>query len=138
MFMNVYFLFVNITNVSFCWDLSEVCEDSMKKLVVFIPTSHKEEVKNSMFTAGAGQVGAYNSCSFEVVGIGQFRPLKGSNPYIGNLNEVEKVEEVRVEMVCRDECLQDVISAMRQSHPYEEPAFDIIDLYNDQLDCSLC
>ena len=102
----------------------------MYKIVVFIPETHSEKVKNAMFDNGAGKIGDYDSCSFETRGTGQFRPLPGSNPYIGKENLVEKVEEVKVEMVCPPDCIKEVVEAMKNSHPYEMPAYDIIKLVN--------
>lgn len=98
----------------------------MFKIVVFIPLEAKERVKQAMFVAGAGVQGAYENCSFEMVGTGQFRPLEGANPTIGSVGELELVAEARVEMLCHADCLKKVVRAMRESHPYEEPAYDII------------
>lgn len=98
----------------------------MYKLVVFVPEEFKESVKNSMFENGAGKIGDYDCCSFESLGTGQFRPLEGSNAFIGSVGAVEHVAEYRVEMVCVDDALKSVITAMKEAHPYEEPAYDII------------
>jgi len=68
-------------------------------------------------------MGNYDSCSWQVLGQGQFRPLKGSNAFIGQQGQLERVEEYRVEMVCLDECAEAVLSALKLSHPYEEPAY---------------
>ena len=103
----------------------------MFKIVVFIPLEQTEDVKSAMFEAGGGRIGNYDCCSFQLEGEGQFRPLKGSNPHIGSLDSIEKVKENRVEMVCSDELIRPVIAAMREAHPYEEPAFDVIKLSND-------
>ncbi|MCY4524286.1 MAG: YqfO family protein [Halobacteriovoraceae bacterium] len=100
----------------------------MNKIVVFIPESHKEQVKNAMFKAGAGKLGNYDSCSFEVSGTGQFRPLRDSKPYLGETDRLESVSEFRVEMVCPGDKTTEVLSAMREAHPYETPAFDVIKL----------
>ncbi len=78
-----------------------------------------------MFDSGAGKIGNYDSCSFELLGKGQFRPLEGSDAFIGSVGEVELVDEYRVEMVCEDRYLRDVILALKSAHPYEEPAYDI-------------
>lgn len=98
----------------------------MFKIVLFVPVANKEEVKRAMFVAGAGVQGAYENCSFEMIGTGQFRPLQGASPAIGRVGELERVEEARVEMLCPAECLGRVIRALRAAHPYEEPAYDII------------
>ncbi len=98
----------------------------MFKIVLFVPVTNKEEVKRAMFVAGAGVQGAYENCSFEVIGTGQFRPRRGARPAIGSVDELEQVQEARVEMLCPADCLGRVIRALRETHPYEEPAYDII------------
>ena len=97
----------------------------MFKLVFFVPESHLEIVKSAVFTAGAGRMGDYEACAWQTLGQGQFRPLPGSNPFIGSDNQLELVSEYRVEMVCADDCIQAAVAALRQAHPYEEPAFDV-------------
>nr|WP_255771513.1 YqfO family protein [Microbulbifer guangxiensis] len=84
-----------------------------------------EEVKQALFAAGAGRIGDYDSCCFQVAGTGQFRPLEGSQPFIGQTGKVEQVAEYRVEMVCADALVDGALAAMREAHPYEEPAFDL-------------
>ncbi len=100
----------------------------MKKLVVFVPETHIEVVKNALFESGAGRLGDYECCSWQTLGQGQFQPNAAANPYLGRAGELESVLEYRVEMVCDDSCLADAVAALRQAHPYEEPAFDIIEL----------
>lgn len=98
----------------------------MYKLTVYIPADSVETVKTAMFEAGGGRYDGYDCCCFQVEGMGQFRPLAGSEPYIGQTNEIEQVREFRVELVCSPETVHDVVSAMIQSHPYEVPAYDIV------------
>jgi hypothetical protein len=100
----------------------------MLKIIVFIPKKFSEKVKEEMFKAGAGKFKNYDCCSFESEGVGQFRPLKNARPFIGSIDRIKKVKEVKVEMICEEECLKEVISAMKKSHPYEEVAFDVISL----------
>ena len=100
----------------------------MYKLVFFVPVDAKERVKAAVFGAGAGRIGRYECCSWEVAGTGQFRPLEGANPAIGEVGALESVSEYRVEMVLEDARLTDVIAALRAAHPYEEPAFDVVKL----------
>ena len=100
----------------------------MKKIVFYVPVDAAIAVKESVFDAGAGKIGNYDKCCFETVGTGQFRPLEGSNPTIGNQNEVEQVEELRIETICSDDKLSKVIESLRMSHPYEEPAIDVFEL----------
>ena len=99
----------------------------MFHIAFYVPESHLEEVKESMFEAGAGSIGNYDKCSFEYKGIGQFRALKGSDPFIGQQGVIEKVSEVKVEMVCKKEVLQNVINALKEAHPYETPAYYVIE-----------
>lgn len=96
----------------------------MYKFCFFVPESHLEQVKQAVFDTGAGRIGDYDQCCWQVKGTGQFRPLTGSQPFIGESGVLERVEEYRVEMVCSDEKIRDAVAALRQAHPYEEPAFD--------------
>ena len=97
----------------------------MYKICVFVPETAAESVKQAMFAAGAGKIGAYDSCCWQTNGQGQFRPLNGSSPTIGEKDRIETVAEFRIEMVCADEFIQDTVAALRNSHPYEEPAYDV-------------
>ncbi len=97
----------------------------MHKLVFFVPVSHVDVVKQAVFDAGAGRIGNYEHCSWQVLGEGQFRPMDGSSPFVGCLGEMAQVEEYRVEMVCADELLQEAVRALLAAHPYEEPAYDV-------------
>ena len=97
----------------------------MYKLCIYIPETHVEPVKQALFAAGAGRIGDYDACCWQVKGTGQFRPLEGSQPFIGEAGKVEQVAEYRVEMVCADECVDAALAALRAAHPYEEPAFDL-------------
>lgn len=97
----------------------------MYKLCFYVPASHLEPVKQALFAAGAGRIGAYEQCCWQVAGLGQFRPLAGARPFIGAPDKLEQLEEFRVEMVVSDDCIQAVVATLRASHPYEEPAFDV-------------
>ena len=103
------------------------------KLVVFVPDSHLAELKQAIFSAGAGRLGNYDSCSWQALGEGQFQPLSGSTPYLGSKNKIEKVQEWRLETLVQEKALKQVITALRTSHPYEEPAFDLMPLYDSKL-----
>jgi len=103
---------------------------SLFKLCFTVPVANVEAVKAAVFAAGAGRVGLYDSCAWQVLGEGQFRPLAGSQPHIGQQGEVEKVAEYRVEMVCTAEHLSAALKALRAAHPYEEPAIDVWRLEN--------
>jgi hypothetical protein len=97
----------------------------MYKLVFFVPESHLEPVKAAVFDAGAGRVGRYEHCCWQLLGQGQFRPLAGAVPFIGAENQLTLVPEYRVEMVCEDELIEAAVCALRATHPYEQPAFDV-------------
>jgi hypothetical protein len=98
----------------------------MHKLTVYVPASHVEVVKDALFEAGAGRYRAYDRCCWQVLGTGQFRPLAGSRPFVGSQGRTEQVPEWRVEMLCSDDRVADVTAALRRTHPYEEPAFDVV------------
>lgn len=100
----------------------------MKKLTVYIPEIQLESVKQALFDAGAGRYAAYDHCCWQVLGTGQFRPLEGSSPAIGAVGSVTHVPEYRVEMICEDTLVGAVTAALRAAHPYEEPAFDFVDI----------
>lgn len=103
----------------------------MYKLCFYVPESHLEAVKQAVFTAGAGRIGDYDSCCWQVQGQGQFRPLEGSKPFLGQTGSVEQVPEYRVEMVCDASCIKTVVAALLEAHPYEEPAWDVIALVTE-------
>ena len=98
----------------------------MLKLTVYIPEADLEAVKTALFEAGAGRYGGYDRCCWEVKGVGQFRPLEGSRPYVGRCDEVARVVEYRVEMICEDADEGAVRRALLDAHPYEVPAFDFV------------
>lgn len=106
----------------------------MYKLCFYVPESHLEEVKQAVFAAGAGRIGDYDSCCWQVAGEGQFRPLEGSQPFLGEQGSVERVPEYRVEMVCDMEHIKAVAAALLAAHPYEEPAWDVITLVTGLVD----
>ncbi len=94
------------------------------KLCFFVPETHVEQVKDAVFGAGAGRLGLYDRCSWQVMGTGQFRPLPGSRPFIGEAGTVEQVLECRVEMICSASHIHAAVKALVDAHPYETPAFE--------------
>lgn len=100
------------------------------KLVVFVPIEAAAKVSNAIFAAGAGAIGNYSNCGFSSEGVGTFLPRKGATPAKGKKGKLEKVAEVRFETIVPAESLDKVVEAMRDAHPYEEPAFDCLRLYN--------
>jgi len=103
----------------------------MYKLCFYVPDSHLESVKNAVFAAGAGRIGDYDSCCWQVLGEGQFRPLTGSAPFLGQHGELERVAEYRVEMVCEAANIGASVAALLAAHPYQEPAWDVVALVTE-------
>lgn len=103
----------------------------MYKICFFVPESHLEVVKEALFVAGAGRVGDYDRCSWECLGEGQFRPLAGSQPTLGQQGVVERVAEYKVELVCSSEDIQAAVAALKTNHPYEEPAYEVLKISDE-------
>jgi len=94
------------------------------KIEVYVPEKYCEKLKREMFNAGAGKFRNYDLCAWQTIdGIGQFRPLNGSNPFVGKAGSVEKVREIKIELVCEEKYLEKTIKAINKFHPYETPAF---------------
>lgn len=100
----------------------------MYKLIFFVPLSHSEAVKEAIFATGAGQLGNYAKCAFETQGTGQFLPLAGANPALGEVNQLEKVAELKVELLCTADVVSAAVQALKASHPYEEVAYEVYKL----------
>ena len=100
------------------------------KLVVFLPLDSAAKVSNAVFAAGAGAIGSYTNCGFGAEGTGTFLPLKGARPAIGKKGKLEKVPEIRFETIVPAEKLDDCVAAMKRTHPYEMPAYDVFKIYN--------
>jgi hypothetical protein len=99
-----------------------------RKLVVFVPRDALEPVRDAIFAAGAGRIGDYERCSWYAEGTGTFLPRLGAHPTIGEVGAEQRVPELRLEAVYSDDAHDDVIAALRAAHPYEEPAFDVLQL----------
>lgn len=95
----------------------------MYKISFYVPESHLETVKKALFMAGAGRIGNYDCCAWEAKGRGQFRPLEGSHPFSGTVDQIEKEEEFLVEMVCEDQLIKSILAELIRAHPYETPAY---------------
>lgn len=106
----------------------------MLKLSFFVPESHLEKVKSAVFAAGAGKIGLYENCCWQTMGQGQFKALEGSEPFIGEKGKLETVQEYKVEMVCEDTLVRAVIKALKLAHPYEEPAYDVVQVIEIRSD----
>ncbi len=98
------------------------------KIIVFVPETHADIVREAMSKAGAGKIGSYTSCSFSIKGIGRFKPEPGAHPSIGEVGRLEQVKEERIEFTCEREKLIEAIKAIKAVHPYEEIAMDIYPL----------
>ena len=106
--------------------------NNLVKLVTFVPSDHAERVRNSMFLAGAGHIGSYDSCSYNLEGYGTFRGSEDTNPYVGKKGEMHTEKETRIETIVPKPILGGVLNSMIKFHPYEEVAYDIYPLTNTQ------
>jgi dinuclear metal center YbgI/SA1388 family protein len=100
----------------------------LDKLVVFVPRSDAQRLVDALAAAGAGRLGNYDRCAWTTEGTGTFRALAGAKPAIGDVGEIEQVDETRIEMVVPRRLRADVVAALRSAHPYEEPAFDLLQM----------
>lgn len=105
--------------------LDETYAEPLMKLAVYVPSIHAKELREQLAVVGAGQIGNYDSCSFSSSGTGRFKPLVGSNPVIGSLNNLEELEEEKVEVVFASSMKSKILKTMYAIHPYEEVAFDL-------------
>lgn len=117
---------IGLTNVRILQPKTEV----LSKLAVYCPTTHVNKVAQALFEAGAGRIGNYSECSFEVEGTGAFKPEEGSNPVIGQQGTREQLAETKLEVLCSNHHLNAIVSAMLSAHPYEEVAYDLVPLNN--------
>lgn len=105
--------------------------EKLYKYAVYVPQGHEHEIKEVLGRAGAGLQGNYSHCSFQLQGIGAFKPLTGAEPFIGKVDEVALVNEFKIEAIVPESRLNRVIKQVMTAHPYEEPAFDIVELKNE-------
>lgn len=110
--------------------LLPTAEESLYKVVVFVPAGYEEQVRQAMCSQGAGWIGAYSDCTFQAQGTGTFRPLEGTTPFLGRRGELEKASEFRLETIVPQQRLDRVLKMMISAHPYEEVAYDIYPLQN--------
>lgn len=102
------------------------------KIIVTVPVENREEVRNAICDEGAGIIGNYTDCTISTKCIGTFKPLDNANPYIGENNKLEFVEEEKLEARCDINIVKRVLKKLREVHPYEEPAIDIIPLIDEE------
>ena len=98
----------------------------MYKIEFYVPHTHVESVKEALFETGAGKIGDYDCCCWQIEGQGQFRPLSGSDPHVGKVGKLEILKEWKVEMVCDGNLIKKALKALIMAHPYEEPAYNIV------------
>jgi len=98
------------------------------KIIVGVPEEAANKVRLAMAEAGAGLSDKYSHASFSSKGIGRFKPLKGANPAIGKIGDIEEVIEEKIESICNDKNVKQVVEAIKKAHPYEEPVIDVIAL----------
>jgi dinuclear metal center YbgI/SA1388 family protein len=120
---------LGLKNINFLENLS----DNQLKISVFVPAAQQEKVADAIFSAGGGTIGEYRNCSFRTSGIGTFKGTAKSNPALGEKNKLEKVEEIKLEIIINSWDLAAAVKALIAAHPYEEPAFDIYPLANNNV-----
>lgn len=113
---------LNLENISI---LSPSQKEKFYKIAVFVPLGHEDKVRAALGNAEAGWIGNYSHCTFQTKGIGTFKPLEGANPFIGQVDEIEKVDEYRIETIVSQGNLSNTIKKMKEAHPYEEVAYDV-------------
>ncbi len=106
-------------------------QSTLMKLVVFVPVSDAEKVRNALFEAGGGTIGKYSECSFSTKGTGTFRPSEGTDPHIGEIGKRETLEEEKIEIIFPVYLKDKMVEAMLKAHPYEEVAYDLLQLSNN-------
>lgn len=112
-------------------NLKNTYQPSMFKIAVFVPHDYTEKVCHAITNAGAGVIGEYSGCTFQTDGTGTFKPSANSNPFIGTRDKQEHVSETKVESVVSEAKLSKVITALKNAHPYEEAAYDVYPLQNN-------
>ncbi len=100
----------------------------MYQLCFYVPEEAAEAVKQAIFATGCGRIGNYDQCCWQTPGTGQFRPLAGSDPSIGEHGRLESLSELKVEMVCADAHIEAAVEALKRAHPYEEVAYTVVKL----------
>lgn len=111
-----------------CRPLVPMAAEPLDKVVTFVPSEAAERVLDALADAGAGGIGRYSRCAWSTEGVGTFRPEAGASPAIGRPGEIEQLAETRLEMVLPRACRSAVVDALKAAHPYEEPAYDVVEL----------
>jgi len=98
----------------------------MYHISFYVPLLEAEKVKSAMFESGAGEDGNYTQCSWQTEGMGQYMPINNAKPTIGEINQLETIPEVKVEMICHKDKIQEVVTSMKKAHPYESVAYTVV------------
>ena len=98
----------------------------MYHISFYVPLLDAEKVKSAMFKAGAGEHENYTQCSWQTEGMGQFMPTHNAKPAIGKIDEIETIPEVKVEMICHKDKIKEVVTSMKNTHPYESVAYSVV------------
>ncbi len=112
-------------------------ENYLYKVVTYVPQASVEAVRQAMWAAGAGTIGAYDCCSYSLEGKGTFRASAGCKPFVGEIDELHTEAEIRVEMIAAKDKIGRVVAAIHSAHPYEEPAIDVVPLANEYTQMGL-
>jgi dinuclear metal center YbgI/SA1388 family protein len=118
---------LNLQNVS----ILSSKPNSLKKLFTFVPIDKAEQVRTAIFKAGGGQIGNYSECSFNMEGEGTFKPMEGTDPYVGEIGTQHHEKEIKIEVIFPSWLEKKIVTAMIQAHPYEEVAYDVVNLTNN-------
>lgn len=107
--------------------------ETFLKLIIYVPKNYAQRLQDELFRSGAGKISSsnYTECSFSVAGVGTFRPNDKANPFLGEANQREHVEEIRLEMIFAQSLQEKILQTIKKFHPYEEPAFDLFELKNN-------
>lgn len=124
------YILADILELDNIHNLSNNKYEELYKLAVYVPKTHYQQVREALFNSSCGHIGNYSCCSFNISGEGTFMPLEGTNPYIGKTNELEKVEEIKIETIVKERDIKRAVENMKKVHPYEEVAYDIYKLEN--------
>jgi dinuclear metal center YbgI/SA1388 family protein len=106
-------------------------ENTLKKLFTFAPVDKAEQVRNAIFMAGGGHIGNYSECSFNAEGVGTFKAGEGANPYAGDIGRPHREKEMKIEVIFPSFLENKMVTAMKAAHPYEEVAYDVVSLSNN-------
>ena len=98
----------------------------MYQISFYVPLLDAEKVKSAMFEAGSGEHGNYTQCSWQTEGMGQFMPIHNAKPAIGEIDKIETIPEVKVEMICHKDKIKEVVTSMKNTHPYESVAYSVV------------